>query len=58
MAVHRLPQHVDAGTVTVVLAIAIAIGGLTRMTGFASVYAVLVGTFTGSICWWALRSEP
>jgi hypothetical protein len=58
MAVRRLPQPVDAGTMTVVLAIAIAIGGLTRMSGFSSLNAMLVGTFTGSICWWAVRSEP
>jgi len=58
MAVHRPFQHVDAGTVTVVLAIAVAVGALTRMTGFSSVSAVLVGTSTGTVCWWAIHSEP
>jgi len=57
MAVHKLPQHADAGTVTVVFAIAIAIGTLTRMAGFSPVSAVVVGGSTASICWWALRSE-
>jgi hypothetical protein len=58
MAVRGFPQHVDAGTMTVIFAIAIAIGALTRMAGFSPVSAVLVGGSTGTICWWALRSEP
>src|SRR5438034_5136395 len=44
MPVRRRPQHVDAGAMTVVLAIAIAIGALTWMTGFSPVSAMLVGT--------------
>jgi len=58
MAVRRLSRRIDAGTVGVVLAIAFGIGALTRMTGVSPVYAMVVGTSTGSICWWALRSEP
>ncbi len=57
MPVRRRPQHVDAGAMTVVLAIAIAIGALTWMTGFSPVSAMLVGTSTWTICWWAVRSE-
>jgi hypothetical protein len=58
MAARRLPHRVDSRTVTVVLAIAFGIGALTRMTGFSPVYAMLAGTSTGTICWWAVRSEP
>ena len=57
MAVHRSSQRVDTGTGTVVLVIAIAIGALTRITGFSLISAMLVGTSTGTICWWAVRSD-
>lgn len=56
MKTRELPDQVSFTTIIVVLAI--GAGALAANAGSSPLLALLVGTATGGLGWWAISTEP
>jgi hypothetical protein len=52
-----LPQRPDATPIWLSLLLGIGIAALSRGAGFSLAIAVVVGTLTASVGWWAIVTE-
>jgi hypothetical protein len=56
MRTRELPDHVSF--VTIIVLLAIGAGALAANAGSSPLLALLVGTATGTLGWWAVSTEP